>query len=135
MKNKEVWFYCKTNRVCSRTPKGTWSMFNGHIFPYVLYDSEYITVYKDGSTSKVHLYTGHRMFNISLQLDKSKKNLYAEGTNFLGLKTKIVFGITDFRSDLKQCYIPKHKTLLDEYKKIKQRISEEHGLQKKYFMH
>lgn len=73
MNNKEVWFYCQTNRTCSRTPKGTWSMSNGHIFPYVLYDSEYITVYKDGSTSKVRLYTEHKMFNISLQLDKSKK--------------------------------------------------------------
>lgn len=148
----DVWFYCKINPVVSINQSRCCS-WNGSHLPKLYYaDNEYIPVFKNGKTDWMEGVGRDGHFRIILTLDSKKRNLCYFDERVIVKKSDLsqrwvrgctdingdiyklkryAFKIIEFAANLEDCYSPKSSFLLNDYKKMKGRISQEYAIRKR----
>lgn len=119
---KDVWFYCKVDMKPNRRLSTHYSTNKrGMLLPQLRPSSEWVTVYKDGTTELIGFLDRDGFFDKSLKLDESRKYLCLKAISMWG-SGRHVFKIKEYTSNLNECYSPKSALLLSNYKKLKVRI-------------
>lgn len=147
----DVQFYCKINPIVSYKQSRCYSWNERH-FPELYTHDEYIPVFKNGTTDWIEGLDTDGNFSIILTLDSKRRNLCFFEDNFLVRKTDLsqirikkitdinedcirvkryAFKIIEYTANLEGCYSPKSLSLLNDYRKMKTRISEEYIARRK----
>ena len=146
----DVWFYCKINPVISVNQSCCFS-WNGSHFPKLYVDNEYIPVFKNGKTDWIESTDEDGDFMMILTLDSKKRNLCYFDERVIVKKSDLsqrvrqctdingdiyklkryAFKIIEFAANSEDCYSPKTSSLLSDYKKMKDRISQEYAIRKR----
>ena len=142
----DVWFYCKINPVVSVNQSCCFS-WNGSHFPKLYYvNNEYIPVFKNGKTDWIEGIDEDGHFRMILTLDSKKRNLCYFDEGVIVKKSDLsqrwvrrcvdingdvyklkrhAFKIIEYAANSEDCYNPKSPSLLSDYKRMKDRISQE----------
>ncbi len=144
----DVWFYCKINPVVSVNQSRCFS-WNGSHFPKLYVDNKYIPVFKNGKTDWIEGTDEGGDFIMILTLDSKKRNLCYFDERVIVKKSDLsqrwvrrctdingdvyklkrhAFKIIEYSANSEDCYSPKSPSLLSDYKKMKDRISQEYAI-------